>query len=267
VIFLFKEYENFCKSLSEKNIYSLSAKKVLSEKKSKFLILKHDIEADPKKALKIAQIENKYNHRASYYVHFDILIKNIDIFKQIQNLGHEVSYHYDVLDKNEGDFLKAKKVFDEHIDFFEKKGFEIKTVCQHGNPLIERVGYKSNRDFLRKFENEYSLKDIVVNFSKEVGEFTYISDVGYHWRIIPNIEVADIYPQKDILVDYNEMIKLAEEKSLIISSHPHRYFNSKFDAKIKFLVFNFLKFNAKLFYKTSIGKSFINKFYFLAKKF
>ena len=267
MIFLFKDYEDFCKKLAKNNCFSLSAMEVLDTLPEKFLILKHDIETNPKKALEIAKIENNFNHKASFYVHFEILMNNIDVFKEIQNLGHEVSYHYDVLDRNKGNFQKAKEEFDKHIGILEKNGFNIKTVCQHGNPLIKREGYKSNRDFFRKFGKEYSIKDIVVNFKEKVGNFIYISDVGYQWQIIPNPESADLKEEKTIFTNYDEMVELAKNNSLIISSHPHRYFQSKLEAEFKFFIFEAMKKNAKLIYKTKVGKKIISKFYFLAKKF
>jgi hypothetical protein len=265
MIFLFKEYEKFCENLANSGVFSLSAAEVLKKNPKKFLILKHDIEAKPKNALKIAKIEAKFGHKASYYVHFDIFKDNLELFKDIQNLGHEVSYHYDVLDSNAGDFEKAKKEFDKNIAFFEKEGFEIKSVCQHGNPLIKRKGYTSNRDFFRKFKDEYEFKDIVVNF--KVGEFIYISDVGYQWQIIPSPHTADINPQKTIKTSYKEMLNLAKKNSLIISSHPHRYFNTKFEAYSKQVVFTIIKNIAKSFYKTPLGKKILSRFYYLAKRF
>jgi hypothetical protein len=267
MIFLFRDYERFCKDLADSGIFSLSAKEVIEKKPKKFLILKHDIEAKPKNALKIARIENKYGHKASYYVHFDILKNNLELFKEIQNLGHEVSYHYDVLDSNRGDFKKAKEEFDKNIAFFEKNGFKIKSVCQHGNPLIKRVGYTSNRDFFRRFGSEYEFRDIVVNFKEEVGDFIYISDVGYQWQIIKNPETADISESKNIKVDYKIMLNLAKENSLIISSHPHRYFDTKLEAYSKQVIFNVIKKVAKSFYKTPLGKKILSKFYYLAKRF
>ncbi|MEO1958048.1 MAG: hypothetical protein ABGX23_00690 [Nautiliaceae bacterium] len=267
MIFLFSDYERFCEDLADSGIFSLSAKEVIDKNPKKFLILKHDIEAKPKNALKIAKIEAKFGHKASYYVHFDILKSNLELFKEIQNLGHEVSYHYDVLDSNRGDFKKAKEEFDKNIAFFEKNGFKIKSVCQHGNPLIKRNGYTSNRDFFRKFGSEYKFRDIVVNFKEEVGDFIYISDVGYQWQIIPSPHTADINPQKTIKTSYEEMLNLAKKNSLIISSHPHRYFNTKVEAYFKHGVFNIIKNIAKIFYKTPLGKKILSKFYYLAKRF
>ena len=43
-------------------------------------------------------------------------------------------------------------MFLEHISFFRSHGFLIKTICPHGNPLLERNGWSSNKDFLRSSE-------------------------------------------------------------------------------------------------------------------
>jgi len=58
-------------------------------------------------------------------------------------MGHEISYHYDVLDSSHGDMEKAIDEFENNKQRFEELGFALKTVCQHGNPVVERVGYTS----------------------------------------------------------------------------------------------------------------------------
>ena len=114
MIFTFSKWEEFCKNLSDKSIYSICACDVGKEK---YLVLKHDVETNVQNALNMAIIENKYGHKGSYYVQAYLLkdAKNIEMLKKIQTLGHEVSYHYDVLDSCKGDVEKAD------IEFLENK--------------------------------------------------------------------------------------------------------------------------------------------------
>ena len=114
MIFVYKQWDIFCRNLKDNGFISISASAVLKRKDGKsFLVLKHDVETSLSKALILAQIENKYSHHGSYYIHGSLLNnkENIGIMKHIQKLGHEVSYHHDVMDSNGGDINKAKAEF------------------------------------------------------------------------------------------------------------------------------------------------------------
>ena len=68
MIFIYKKWDEFCRSLKEKGLISIPAKEV-TEEKTTFLVLKHDIENTVSKAYRLAEIEHQYGHRGSYYVH------------------------------------------------------------------------------------------------------------------------------------------------------------------------------------------------------
>ena len=69
-MFIYREWDRFCFEISNKNINCLTASDALKAAKtnSNYLIIKHDVETNVKKALKIAQIENKYNVKSTFYV-------------------------------------------------------------------------------------------------------------------------------------------------------------------------------------------------------
>ena len=108
MIFVYKKWDVFCESLKEKGIQSISAKDVRENTKS-YLVLKHDVETDVSKAYEMAKIEHKYGHKGSYYVQAYLLEKeeNVKMLKEMAKLGHEISYHYDVMDSQKGDLQKA----------------------------------------------------------------------------------------------------------------------------------------------------------------
>ena len=275
-MFIFREWENFCKRLNEDGINSVTASSVLENRPDKsFLILKHDVETNLNRALMFAKIENRYHHKGTYYIQGYLLHdeKNISIMKEIKNLGHEVSYHHDVMDSNNGDMYKAKEEFEHYIRLFENNGFTIKTVCQHGNPLVERNGYNSNRDFFRDLSIKTLFKDIseiMVNFRENIKlNYIYISDAGYGWKIINDPENNDIVDSsyKDIsLKDLNEVAERIINSNVILSVHPHRWNSNKIRAKMKKKFFDKIKSIAKLFYKVPVIKKIMHRFYFLSKK-
>jgi len=275
-MFVYNKWEWFCKNLKENGIYSISAKSLLEQKKSCFLILKHDVETNPKKALQLAKIEAQYGHSGVYYVQAYLLDDkdNVNILKQIQDLGHEVSYHHDVMDSTGGNIDTAIEVFEENKDTFEKYGLKINTVCQHGNPIVKRVGYSSNRDFFRnsKVREKYSeISEIMVDFKDKTGvDYKYISDAGYGWKLIFDPENNDIVNSDDkniLLGDLKRVIKvIKEEGAVIVSTHPHRWQSNMFTAILKRVVFSTVRLVARIMKKIPIFKRLMEKYYYIAKK-
>lgn len=275
MIFTYSKWEHFCEKLAEKGFQSLPAKDIDGEN-PKYIVLKHDVETDVAKALKMAAIEQKHGHRGSYYVQAYLLNdeKNVVMLKKMQKMGHEISYHYDVMDSCKGDLEKAIIEFDGNVSLFESKGFKLKTLCQHGNPIVERVGYTSNRDFFRNEEIQkiYSdMSDIMVNYKSKYGiDYLYFSDAGRHFQLIYDPINNDVINSDDKNVLYNDIEELFEALSKdggnIVSTHPHRWTNSALSYILKASIFNIIKKIAKLLTKIPLFKRIMSKYYYLAKK-
>jgi len=269
--FLYKNWDRFCSNLADKNCIRADE---ITEKNtiSNWICVKHDVETNVAKALKIAQIENKYNIRATYYVQSYLLDDNLSTLRKIADLGHEVTYHYDVLDSNNGDIDKAIDEFTSTIHRFNDNGFEVNTVCPHGNPVMQRSGWSSNKDFFRnsnvvqKFPNIF---DIVVHSDSLINNgFKYISDAGYEWKWIGSIGNNDIKKINDSLIFdlESEVLKVHSTNNIIISSHPHRWSDSQYIALFNLAFFKGLRYLAKFFIRVDFLKRIMSKFYHLAKK-
>lgn len=281
MIFTYNYWNAFCKDLHNKGVHSVSANKLMVEKPDcNYIIFKHDVETNVKNALRMAEIEYKWGHFGSYYVQAYLLEdkKNIVMLQKMQNMGHEISYHYDVMDANGGDISAAMIDFEAKCDLFEKNGFHLVTICQHGNPIVERKGYTSNRDFFRneivkdKFPN---MTDIMVDFKEkafEGTEYLYFSDAGRKFKLIYDPINNDLLPSDDKNIPFDNLDLLwnfVEEKNTnaIISTHPHRWFRSRVKYIIKTAVFKAIKLIAKLLMFIPFMKKFMSKYYYLAKKF
>lgn len=277
MIFVYKKWDDFCKKLANKNLYSITAKNYINtDSKNRSFVLKHDVETSPANALKMAKIEHKYGHKGSYYVQAYLLEKkeNISILKEIQNLGHEVTYHHDVMDSNKGNIEKAKSEFQKNVDLFTQNGFEVVTVCQHGNPVVERVGYNSNRDFFRNGEvcNLYpGIFDIMVNYHLHTPKYKYYSDAGRKFKYIFDPVNNDIKNSDDKNISYKNLDELFKvlmnsDMNFIISTHPHRWMASKIKYVFKDVTFRVIKFIAKILMRVPVFKKIMSRYYYLAKK-
>ena len=276
MIFIYREWDAFCKELQAKGIHSVTARSVLSEQpQHRFLVLKHDVETDVQRAHQLAQIEAQYGHKGTYYVQAYLLKDkaNIDLLQSMQGMGHEISYHYDVMDACHGDLDKALIEYAENVALFEVNGFPITTVCQHGNPVVKREGYTSNRDFFRseKVQERYpTVADIMVDFpQKSHTEYLYFSDAGRRFKQIYDPLNNDVVPseEKDVAYDHvRDILPLLEQASGIISTHPHRWYRSEAAYVINLYVFRAVKAAAKAAMKVPFLKRLMSKYYYLAKK-
>lgn len=274
MFFTYKNWAKFCEKLSQQGYISKPARD-LAQNESSFLVLKHDIENNVSKAYRMAKIEHRYGHRGSYYVQAYLLEnkKNIGTLKKIEEMGHEVSYHYDVMDSNAGDIDAAIKEFETKINLFEKNGFKIKTVCQHGNPVIERKGYTSNRDFFRSklVKSKYpNISDIMVDFKDDYKvDYQYYSDAGRQFKMIYDPFFNDVINSDEknrIVKDLDAMLDEVKKHNCIISTHPHRWETSAIKAWTKGVLFKIIKKTAKAMLHVPLFKKLMNKYYYLAKK-
>ncbi|MBE6944153.1 MAG: hypothetical protein E7453_07860 [Ruminococcaceae bacterium] len=275
MIFTYKKWENFCLRLQQMGLQSIPAREVKGISGG-YLVLKHDVETNVGSAYRMAQIEEKYGHRGSYYVQAYLLenSENVVLLQKMQKMGHEISYHYDVMDSCKGDLPAAMEEFEKNRRWFEESGFPVTTVCQHGNPVVERVGYTSNRDFFRSAEvcNQYpDIADIMVNYPAAYEtEYLYFSDAGRIFKRIYDPINNDVIDCEEKNIPYEDLTALQkaldQEKGNIISIHPHRWTASAIKYVIKNSIFKTAKFVAKILMRIPCFKKLMSKYYYLAKK-
>ncbi len=273
----YRQYIDFCQEICNAGVPFYTVEEACSNigsLRKPFVIIKHDVEDKPEKALRIGTIEHRFVIKATYYAHSFFLRKpkHAAILKELVSLGHEIGYHYDVLDSNDGNKSKAIQEFREALACFADDGFAIKTVCPHGNPLKKRVGYSSNKDFfldseIRKLFND--VVDVYITFPDMVDEdYLYITDASYaHLYRDAKSTRTDATERWSALNGTDEIIQMVRDgHSMIISTHSHRYFRFGFMALIRTSLYKLAKFTATMLYKVKWGKYLIDKFYFLAKK-
>lgn len=276
-MFYFRNWDLFCCKLTKSGILLCTAEQSLRlPKETRFIVLKHDVETSVPKAYRLAKIEHKHGICGSYYVQAYLLEdgNNVRLLREMQEWGHEISYHYDVLDAHSGNYEAAEKDFIKNSNLFMKEGFLYGTICQHGNPIKNRVGYTSNRDFFRHKEirNRYpQWVDVVVDYSQyAISEYKYISDASYRWNVITEPETNDLHPYiKNVKIgNFRNLIELitTEGYSFIISTHPHRWMDKAWKIYSKIVLFRIIRNTVIVIQKVPVFKWFLNKFYFIAKK-
>jgi hypothetical protein len=194
----------------------------------RFIIYRHDVDRKPQNALKMAKLESEHNIPSTYY--FRTIDKTLEasLVMDIEQLGHEVGYHYEDLDRADGDTDSAHDSFSNHIENLRSHA-TIDTVCMHGNPLTSH----DNRDMWTngKHFEEYDLLGEAY-LSMDFVDVTYFSDTGRTWKD-GSLKIKDTpvgETRKTIDIDSSlELIDLLKAKDLdrlCILSHPNRWADS-----------------------------------------
>ena len=194
-------------------------------------IIRHDVDKSLSNALEMAVIESQYKIKSSYYFRVKPNLFNKDIINKIYALGHEIGYHYEVMDKAKGDLISAKKLFGKEWSLF--KEWNSKTVAMHGNPLTSY----NNLDFWKNNNlSDYDVKGEAY-LSVDFDNIKYFTDTGRGW----NTSVSFKDKGNKVLIKIDSTSNLIEyinktEDRYYIMTHPQYWSNNRIIwIKIKFL--------------------------------
>ena len=145
------------------------------------LVIRHDIDAKPERALEMAEIESRVGIKASYY--FRMKTAQSDIIRQIAAMGHEIGYHYEDLTENKGNTEKAIADFAENLSFL-RQFYPVETIAMHGSPLscCNNLDLWKNYDYKNYgiiAEPYIYLKEKAVS---EDAEYYYLTDTARCWN-------------------------------------------------------------------------------------
>jgi hypothetical protein len=189
----------------------------------RFVIIRHDVDRKLMNSLRTARIEHELGIMSTYYFRMNDNVFRPEIIQEIEDMGHEVGYHYEVLGKAKGNYEKAIKLFEYELSEF-RKICDIRTISMHGNPL--------SRYDDRELWKTYNFKNfgILGEAYLSVGNgINYFSDTG-RWNSRNNMRdlMRHLMPEKskkpvnstDDLID---LIKNNKINNLYISTHPERW--------------------------------------------
>jgi len=131
----------------------------------KTVFIRHDIDHSPFVALKMAKVEAEHGLYGSYYmlttdspdikkIWREEKEEALNALKKIQDLGHEVGLHYDLL----GDFLESGndvgKICEKTLTGFREAGINVFGCVAHGSQRLSKyLNAKGIKDFPRECIN------------------------------------------------------------------------------------------------------------------
>ena len=190
----------------------------------KYLVLRHDVDRALGRALRMAQLEHQLGVHSTYYFRTTRAVFNPTVIARIADLGHEIGYHYEVLDKTKGDIEAAGALFAKELAEFRRLA-DVKTAAMHGNPLTRW----DNRDLWKRysFQDFNLLGEAYLSFH----DIVYLSDTGRTWS--PRNKVKDWMPSADggrmLQPDLNSTDDLMrwlgerDPRSVYLTVHPERW--------------------------------------------
>lgn len=225
--FTLDKYAELCNVMGKSVVLTFRDYLTADELPDRYIILRHDVDRSPSNALAMARIENDHGISASYYFRMKKCSFNTSIISKITEMGHEVGYHYEVMDKAKGNYQMALKIFEEELGRF-RNVCDVRTICMHGNPLTKW----NNCDLWEKYnfedygiwgEASLSVRDII----------HYFTDTSrtWNWKFrqidrIPKATTSDSgVHNTNNLIDF---IKHDNNGKTYVNAHPERWSSNLF---------------------------------------
>lgn len=226
--FTLTKYENLLQVIKKTKYSTCTVQDFLKNEPENCIILRHDVDRAVNRNITMAKLEHSYGIKSTYYFrHIEETFKP-DIILQMAKMGHEVGFHYEVMDKANGDTEKAIEIFGKELEDF-RKIIQVNTVCMHGNPLKPW----SNRDLWKK----YSLRDFGLTgepyLSIDYNKVFYLTDTGRTWadlkiRVKDTIDKFATNERTDIksISSTDDVISLIQSEKfsqICLLVHPNRW--------------------------------------------
>jgi len=190
-----------------------------------FFIIRHDVDRRPGHALKMALIESSFGIPSTYYFRVNKRVCKKDIIQKIAELGHEIGYHYEVVDKAHGDMGLAGRIFD--IELAQLRALtDISTAAMHGNPLTPW----DNKDFWQHFSlSQFNLLGEAY-ISVHNPDLFYVTDTGRGWNRAA-FNLKDIFSDSSVSLlpsistteQLTNLIRKKKYSKMYLQIHPNRW--------------------------------------------
>ncbi|QSG03026.1 hypothetical protein [Natranaeroarchaeum sulfidigenes] len=194
-----------------------------------FVILRHDVDRKAENALDMARLEADHGVSSTYY--FRTIEKTFrpEMIRTIERLGHEIGYHYEDMDRTDGDVGAAHDSFETELARLREHA-TVDTVCMHGNPLTD-TDNRDMWDHSATSDDQFAAYGLLgeAYLSMDFEDVTYFSDTGRTWRD-GDLKIKDHTMgegDKEIQVGTTEeLIALLRSRRIprpCLLSHPNRW--------------------------------------------
>ena len=195
-----------------------------------FILIRHDVDRRPNKALEMAKLEANNGICSTYYFRTKSHVFKPRVIKEIASMGHEIGYHYESLSDTNGDMERALDNFKYNLE--KLRGIvDIKTVAMHGSPFKPF----DNRDLWRNEQNKKLLHEKFkilgeVYLDIDYKDIAYVNDTGRNWSQDKSNKRDRVDSDSCIYIkDGNELYRSFKNmiwSKVVFQIHPERWANN-----------------------------------------
>ena len=226
--FTLSKYKKLIEAITFTDYMTTTIHDYLQSTPDKCIIIRHDVDRAVNRALDMAQLEQEYGITSTFYFRYTNDVFHPGIIQEIADKGHEIGFHYEVLDKAKGDPLKAIKIFEKELNQF-REIVNVTTICMHGNPFARWSNYD--------LWNRYNYNDFGIigepYLSIDYNKVLYLTDTGRTWADL-KIRVKDVVKSIDRhnhisnkkISSTDDIIGLIQTENIpqiCILAHPNRW--------------------------------------------
>jgi len=186
------------------------------------VVLRHDVDRLPGRALALGRLEAQQGMRSTYFFRTRRVSFRPGVIRELLRLGHEIGYHYECLSDTRGDVDSAWRLFQAELRKFDRFG-GVRTIAMHGRPFSRH----DNRDLWEKYDYREAGVQVEAYLSLDADRYAYFTDTGRRWD--SELNRRDFLGRggasRETVRTTLELIGLTQEMERVpvISTHPERW--------------------------------------------
>lgn len=223
--FTLSKYRELCQALVEAEYcaWTIGRYIAVTDRPGYVVLLRHDMDRWPQRALQMARLESELGLQATYYARMGPGVFRRSVVEEIAAMGHEVGYHYETLARARGDRERAMSLFEQELAQL-RRVCDVKTASMHGSPFSKH----DNRDLWRHGEfHQFGLLGEAY-LSLDYGSLAYLTDTGHSWgnarcNIRDRVDHQRAYSGLESTDGLVSAIRRRRFGHVCISAHPERW--------------------------------------------
>lgn len=222
--FTFAAFDLFCQRIRHMPVFSVAGFLArAAPPPTPFVILRLDVDYREAHAVSLARIADRYNVQGTFYFRRREQGFDWQAIRAVADLGHEVGYHFETLDRARGDVARARELFLKDLEAFRRAGFPARTVAAHGAPPTAPT-YHGNLDLLRDAPGLLDKAGLLgeTTLSIDFTNVAYLSDATWRWRRYDHYQPGQPGRPTTLRAILAELTR--RDAGLYITFHPHQWF-------------------------------------------
>ncbi|SVC88354.1 uncharacterized protein METZ01_LOCUS341208, partial [marine metagenome] len=231
--FTHKAYEVYLNLVKKSGLKIITFNELLSFSvyPDNFFIIRHDVDRKPKNALIMANLEFELGIKSTYYFRSNSHVFKPEIISSINNLGHDIGYHYECLSDSKGEIENAIRDFEKKLIMF-RTICDIKTVSMHGRPLspYNNLSMWEANGTHKLIKDRFELLG-EINIDIDYSSIAYLNDTGRNWSSTKNNIRDHVKSKTELSINSSDdvinYLKNPNHEKIVFQIHPERWTNSK----------------------------------------